>query len=55
MAGDYSDIENFPSNWPLIRVGECANVKGGERLRADKRLLHGAPPASHLVSHERSR
>jgi type I restriction enzyme S subunit len=45
MAGDYSDIASFPSDWPLHSVGEFADIKGGKRLPA------GAALVPHRTSH----
>ena len=39
MAGDFSDLESFPAQWPLIRIGEFAEVKGGKRLPAGTALI----------------
>lgn len=39
MANDYSDFKNFPSDWPLLTIGEFADVKGGKRLPAGAALV----------------
>jgi len=39
MAGDYSDFESFPTDWPMQRVGDFAAVKGGKRLPAGTALV----------------
>jgi len=32
MAGDFSDLKSFPAEWPQLRLGDFAAVKGGKRL-----------------------
>ena len=32
MAGDFFDLESFPADWPKLRIGDFAAVKGGKRL-----------------------
>ena len=39
MGDDHSDIESFPTEWPMIRVREFASVKGGKRLPARTALV----------------
>ena len=39
MAGDYSDLDQFPEAWELKRIGDFASVKGGKRLPAGTALV----------------
>jgi type I restriction enzyme S subunit len=39
MAGDYSDLDQFPETWELKRIGDFASVKGGKRLPAGTALV----------------
>jgi type I restriction enzyme S subunit len=39
MAGDYSDLDQFPEMWELKRIGDFASVKGGKRLPSGTALV----------------
>ena len=39
MAGDYSDLDQFPETWELKRIGDFASVKGGKRLPTGTALV----------------
>ena len=48
MAGDYSDMESFPNEWPLLRVGDFAAVKGGKRLPLGTALVQNRTSHPYL-------
>ena len=48
MAGDFSDMGSFPADWPQLRVGEFAAVKGGKRLPAGTALVQSRTSHPYL-------
>lgn len=45
MAGDASDLSVFPDSWPVVTVGDVAEVKSGKRMPKGTKLVES--PTSH--------